>query len=214
MNLILMGPPGAGKGTQAKLLYAELKLPQVSTGDILREAVKRGTELGRQAKAIMEAGNLVPDELVVGIVEERLRAPDCAQGFVLDGFPRTIPQAEALDRVLAKMGKKLDAVLSLEVAVEELVERQSGRRSCPKCGTIYHVTNNPPKQAGLCDKDGAELVQRDDDKPEAARARQDVFLRQTAPVKEHYLKKGLLRTVDGVGSPEGIFAEIRKLIGR
>jgi adenylate kinase len=212
MNLILMGPPGAGKGTQAKKLHADFRLPQISTGDILREAVAKVTELGIKAKALMDEGKLVPDEVVVGIVEERLSAPDCQRGFILDGFPRTIPQAEALEQVLERQHRRIDAVISLEVPIEELVERQSGRRSCPRCGAIYHVAHDPPKQAGTCDVDGVALLQRDDDKPEAARARQEVYGRQTAPVKEYYRKRGLLKSIDGVGSPEGIYAEVRSLI--
>ncbi len=214
MNLILMGAPGAGKGTQARRLYADFGLPQISTGDILREAVRQQTELGKRARPIMEAGRLVPDELMVGIIEERLKSPDCQKGFVLDGFPRTVAQAEALEHMLARMGKRIDAVVSLEVPLAELIERQTGRRSCPKCLAIYHVTHNPPKREGFCDKDGTALVQRDDDKPEAAKKRQDVYAEQTAPVKAFYAAKGLLRNLNGVGSPDGIYAELRKALGK
>ncbi len=214
MNMILLGPPGAGKGTQAKRLYADFKIPQISTGDILREAVKSGSELGRKAKPIMEASKLVPDELIVGIVEERLKAPDCADGFVLDGFPRTIPQAQALDQMLARGNRKIGAVISLEVPIDTLIERQTGRRSCPKCETIYHVTLTPPKRAGFCDKDDTGLIQREDDKPEVAKGRQTEYVQKTAPLKAFYAEKGLLKEVDGVGTPEGIYAEIRKLIGK
>jgi adenylate kinase len=213
MNLILLGPPGAGKGTQAKKLYADFKIPQISTGDILREAARNGTELGKQAKPLMDAGKLVPDELVVGIVQERLKAPDCAGGFILDGFPRTIPQAEALDQALAKLGKKINAVVSLEVPEEKLVERISGRRSCPTDGSVYHVVQNPPKRPGFCDRCNAGLIQRDDDKEDKVKERLAAFARQTAPLKAFYEKRSLLRTVDGVGSPEGIYAEIRKAVG-
>ncbi len=212
MNLILLGPPGAGKGTQAKKLYADYKVPQISTGDILRAAIQSGSELGKKAKPIMESGALVPDELVVGIIEERLKEADAKSGFVLDGFPRTIPQAEALEKMLSKAGRKVDLVVSFEVPVEQLIERQSGRRSCPKCGTIYHVTSNPPKRAGFCDKDDTGLVQRSDDAPEKARTRQEVYIRDTAPLKAFYEKKGLLVQLDGVGSPEGIYAELKKTV--
>ncbi|MBI3181981.1 MAG: adenylate kinase [Myxococcales bacterium] len=214
MNLVLMGPPGAGKGTQAKKLYADYRLPQISTGDILREAVAAGTLLGKKAKPLMEAGKLVPDELIIGIVEQRLQKADCLGGFVLDGFPRTIPQAEALDQALERASRRIDAAVSLEVPIELLIERQSGRRSCPSCGTIYHVVYSPPKQQGQCDKDGAPLVQREDDKPKSARARQEVYAKQTAPVKAYYEKRGLLRTIDGVGSPERIYSEIRLALGK
>ncbi len=212
MNLILLGPPGAGKGTQAKKLCAEFRVPQISTGDILRAAIQNGTEMGRKAKPLMEAGSLVPDEVVVGIIEERLKEPDVKKGFVLDGFPRTLPQAQALEKVLSRAGKRVDLVLSFEVPVEQLIERQSGRRSCPKCGTIYHVTSNPPKRSGFCDKDDIGLVQRPDDAPEQARKRQDVYGRDTAPLKSFYEKQGLLARLDGVGSPEGIYAELKKIL--
>jgi adenylate kinase len=214
VNLIILGAPGAGKGTQAKRLYADFKLPQISTGDILRDAVKRGTELGTKAKPLMDASRLVPDDLIVGIVEERLKEPDCKPGFVLDGFPRTIPQAEALDQMLLRAGRKIDAVLSLEVPLEVLIERQTGRRSCPKCGEIYHVTQKPPSRDGFCDKDSTGLIQRNDDKPDVARGRQQVYSDQTVPVKQFYGKQGLLKEIDGVGSAEGIYAEIKKLIGK
>ncbi len=215
MNLIFLGPPGAGKGTQAKKLMADLRIPQISTGDILREAARQGTELGKQAKPLMDAGKLVPDELVVGIVQERLQAPDCAQGFILDGFPRTIPQAEALDAALAKVGKKIEVVVALEVQEQTLVERISGRRSCPTDGSVFHVTQNPPQRDGYCDKCGGSLIQRDDDKPEKVKARLEAFTRQTAPLKDFYGKRGLLKEVDGaVGTPDDIYTRIRNAIGR
>lgn len=214
MNLIFLGPPGAGKGTQAKQLYAEYKWPQISTGDILRQAVKDGTELGKKAKALMDAGHLVPDDVVIGIVDERLTQPDVQKGFLLDGFPRTIPQADALTKTLSAKGKKIDAVISLEVPEEKLVERLSGRRTCPKDGAIYHVTDNPPQRAGICDKCSGPLVQRDDDKPEAVKKRLDAYARDTQPLKDYYAQKGLLRSVDGVGSTAGILAAIKKAIGK
>ncbi len=214
MNLILLGPPGAGKGTQAKRLFSDLKIPQISTGDILREAVRQGTELGRIAKPIMDSGGLVPDDVVVGIVRERLLADDCKDGFVLDGFPRTIPQAEALGEALRQSGRKIDKVVSLEVPDAVIVERMSGRRSCPKDGSVFHVTQNPPKRVGVCDACGTELVQRDDDAPEKVQKRLVEYARQTAPLKDYYRGKGLLAQVDGVGSTEGIYAEIRRVIGK
>lgn len=214
MNLILLGPPNAGKGTQAKKLYAEFQIPQISTGDILRQAVRDGTPLGKKAGPLMDAGHLVPDELVIAIVQERLKAADCANGFVLDGFPRTIPQADALGEALAQLGSRIDAVVSLEVPREKLIERGSGRRSCPKDGSVYHVYQNPPKRAGFCDKCGTGLIQRPDDTPEKIRERLDIYDRQTAPLKEYYAKKGLLTVVDGIGSPEGIFAEIKAAAGK
>jgi adenylate kinase len=214
MNLILFGPPFVGKGTQAKNLYAEFKLPQISTGDILRKAVREGTELGKVAGPLMAAGAYVPDEIVIGIVEERLREPDCAQGFVLDGFPRTPPQAEALERMLARLGKKLDAVVSLKVPHEKLIERGSGRRSCPSCGAVYHVYQNPPKRAGYCDKDGAGLVQREDDKADVIEKRLKKYDAETAALEPFYAQRGLLKTIDGVGSPEGVYADIKKALGK
>lgn len=214
MNLILLGPPNAGKGTQAKKLYADFKIPQISTGDILRKAVREGTELGKIAGPLMAAGAYVPDEIVIGIVEERLKEPDCANGFVLDGFPRTTPQAEALDRMLAKAGKKIEGVVSLEVPHEKLIERGSGRRSCPTCGAVYHVYQNPPKKAGFCDKDNTGLTQREDDKAEVIEKRLKKYDAETAPLKQFYAQKGLLKSIDGVGSPEGIYEEIKKALGK
>jgi len=214
MNLVFLGPPGAGKGTQAKKLLEEFGMPQISTGDILRDAVRRGTDLGKKAKPLMEAGKLVPDDLVVEIAMEHLRQIDPAQGFILDGFPRTIPQAVALDSALKKSGEKIDAAISLRVPEETLVERLSGRRSCPKDGSVYHVSQNPSKREGLCDKCGSSLLQREDDKPEKVRERLAVYARQTAPLEAYYDKQGLLRVINGVGSPEDIYAQIKKILAR
>ena len=214
MDFILFGPPGAGKGTQAKRLASHYGIPHLSTGDLLREAIRQGTPLGKQVKPLMDAGKLVPDQLVIGIVEERLRAPDAQKGSILDGFPRTIPQAEALETALERSGRKLNAVISLEVPDEELVERLSGRRSCPQCGAVYHVVNQPPKRTGFCDRDGVGLIQREDDKEDRVKARLRVYAEQTAPLKDWYRKRGLLRTVDGVGSPDAIQAQIQAAVGR
>jgi len=191
----------------------EFGIPQISTGDILRDAVRRGTELGKKAGPLMAAGKLVPDDLVVGLAIDRLRQSDCGRGFVLDGFPRTIPQAEALDAALRREGKKLDGVISLQVPEETLVERISGRRSCPKDGSAYHVYQKPPRRAGRCDLCGSELIQREDDKPDKVRERLAVYAAQTAPLEAYYAKQGLLRRISGVGSPEGIYADIKKSLG-
>lgn len=198
MKLILLGPPGAGKGTQAQMLMERYGIPQISTGDMLRAAVKNGTPMGLKAKACMDAGALVPDAVVVGIVEERLRQPDCGAGFILDGFPRTLPQADALQATLVALDKELDAVVSLEVDVDALVERLVGRRSCPSCGAGYHVRFDPPRQEGVCDRCGAGLIQREDDQETTIRNRMEVYRQQTAPLVDYYGKAGLLRSVDGM----------------
>src|SRR5262249_11902910 len=181
MNIVLLGPPGAGKGTQAKKLLEEFKIPQISTGDILRAAVQQGTELGKRAQPLMNAGKLVPDDIMIGIVEDRLKHLDCKNGFVLDGFPRTIPQAEALEKVLHRLGCTLDRVISLEVPEDVLVERISGRRVCPTDGCSYHVLQNPPLRACYCDKCGTGLIQREDDKEEKVRERLKVYSAMTEP---------------------------------
>lgn len=198
MKLILLGPPGAGKGTQAQMLMERYGIPQISTGDMLRAAVKNGTPMGLKAKACMDAGALVPDAVVVGIVEERLRQPDCGAGFILDGFPRTLPQADALQATLVALDKELDAVVSLEVDVDALVERLVGRRSCPSCGAGYHVRFDPPRQEGVCDRCGTGLIQREDDQETTIRKRMEVYRQQTAPLVDYYGKAGLLRSVDGM----------------
>lgn len=212
MNLILLGGPGAGKGTQAKKLIEKYGIPQISTGDILRAAVKEGTELGLRAKAHMDKGELVPDELVIGIIEERLRQPDCQEGYMLDGFPRTVVQADALDQVLRNMGTKIDHVISVDVNKEELVKRLTGRRTCRQCGAMYHIMFNPAKKEGVCDKCEGELYQRDDDNEETARSRLEVYEKQTFPLIQYYKNKGLLKTIDGIGSIEEIFDRITKIL--
>jgi adenylate kinase len=214
MNLILLGPPGAGKGTQAKLLVSKRGIPQISTGDILREAIRNGTPLGKQVEPIMKAGSLVPDELVLGIAGERLAQPDCAPGFVLDGFPRTIPQADGLGVILQKLGKKIDHVLSLEVKDDLIVDRMAGRRSCPNDGSVFHLKSSPPKAEGKCDKCGGELVQRADDKPETVQKRLTEYAKLTAPLKAYYGDQKLLRTLDGMGTADEVFAHIEKTLGQ
>ena len=193
MNIILLGAPGAGKGTQAEVISQKLAIPAVSTGNMIREAIRQGTEMGRKAKACTEAGQLVPDDVVIGIVAERLQAPDCANGFILDGFPRTIPQAEALDA----MGVRIDRVIEISVADDAIAERMSGRRVCPDCGASYHLLYKKPAVDNVCDNCGAALVQRKDDAPETVLARLDVYHEQTEPLKAYYERKGLLRVVQG-----------------
>ena len=198
MKLILLGPPGAGKGTQAKMLMERFGIPQISTGDILRAAVKDGTPMGLKAKGCMDAGDLVPDEVVVGIVKERLQKTDCDSGFILDGFPRTVPQADALSADLVELDKQLDAVISLNVDIEALVERLTGRRTCSDCGRGYHVTFDPAKAAGVCDTCGGDLIQRDDDQETTIRKRLDVYREQTEPLVAYYRSAGLLKELDGM----------------
>ena len=203
MNVIFLGPPGAGKGTQAKRLTARFGIPQLSTGDILRKAVADGTALGKQAKALMDAGKLVPDEIVNGIVDEALASPVAAKGFLLDGFPRTVPQAKALDEMLARRGKKIDHVLSLEVPTDVLVDRLSGRQTCPKCQTPYGK-DTPPKRAGICDKDGEKLIVRPDDMPDRIRQRMLEYESKTALLTGYYTARSVVRTVDGVGTVDEV----------
>ena len=212
MNIILLGPPGGGKGTQAKKIVEKYGIPHIATGDILREAVAKGTELGKKAKEYMEKGQLVPDEVVIGLIEERLKESDCEKGFILDGFPRTVAQAEALEKVLENMGRKIDHVIDIEVPEEELLKRLTGRRTCKKCGAMYHIVFNPPKQEGICDKCGGELYQRADDNEETVKSRLEVYHNQTAPLIDFYSQKGLLRQVNGTGSIQDIFAEIVKIV--
>ena len=212
MGIILLGPPGAGKGTQAKKLTQEFSIPQISTGDMLRVAVKNGTALGKQAKAFMDAGGLVPDEVVIGIVKERLAKSDCGKGFILDGFPRTIPQAKALDRVTKELGKEITFVLSLEVDQGDLMARLCGRRTCTGCGAMYHVKFNPPKVEGKCDKCGMSLIQRDDDKEETITNRLDNYNKATAPLLDFYRNTGKIRSVMASGEIDAIYVEIVKIL--
>ena len=198
MKLILLGPPGAGKGTQAKMLSDEFSIPQISTGDILRAAVKEGTLLGLKAKAFMDAGGLVPDEVVIGIVAERLQQDDCSKGFILDGFPRTVAQADALQANLKELGKELDRVVALQVDTEALIERLTGRRTCKSCGRGYHVRFDPPAVAERCDACDSELFQRDDDREETIRKRLEVYDEQTAPLISYYREADLLLELDGM----------------
>ena len=204
MNLILLGPPGAGKGTQAKILIRKFDIPQISTGDILRAAIKDQTPMGIKAKSFMDSGALVSDEVVVGIVEERLAKPDCAQGFILDGFPRTVVQADALKNMLRSLGKAIDHVVSIEVDKEELLERITGRRTCRNCGRGFHIRFSPSKLDGKCDECGGELYQRDDDSELTMRKRLEVYESQTAPLISYYAQESLLRTIQGSGSVEDI----------
>ncbi|WP_297056168.1 adenylate kinase [Thermosulfurimonas sp.] len=213
MNIVFLGPPGAGKGTQAKRIAEKYGIPQISTGDMFREHLSKGTELGKKAKEYMDKGQLVPDEIVLGMVEERLKQPDCEKGFILDGFPRTVPQAEALDEMLAKWGKKIDFAIAIEVPDEELVKRLTGRRTCKNCGMMYHIIFKPPKVEGKCDACGGELYQRADDNEETVRNRLKVYHESTAPLIEYYEKKGVLHRIDGTGSIDEIFERIVKILG-
>ncbi len=214
MILILLGPPGAGKGTQAKLLAAALAVPHISTGDMFRDHKARGTEIGKRVQAIMDAGGLVTDEITNAMVEERLARADVATGCILDGYPRTVGQAVFLDGLLARLGRPLGKVVSYEVSEAALVERIGGRRSCASCGAVYHVTQQPPRQAGRCDKDGAALVLREDDKPENVRKRMQEYATKTAPLKAYYQARGQVVEVDGLGEPAVILAATRQLLGR
>lgn len=214
MIIVLLGGPGSGKGTQAKKLIDTLGVPQISTGDIFRAALKETTPMGLKAKTYMDKGELVPDEVVIGVVEERLAKPDLAKGYMLDGFPRTLPQAQALDKILSGQGKGIDHAILVDVPDEELVARLSGRRTCKNsaCGAMFHVMFNPPKQEGICDVCGTNLYQRDDDTEAVIRERLGVYNNQTAPLIDYYETKGLLRRVKGVGPIDEIFAAIEKVL--
>ena len=213
MKLIMLGAPGAGKGTQAKKIAEKYNIPHISTGDIFRANIKNGTELGQKAKTYMDQGLLVPDELVVDLVMDRFAQPDCENGYVLDGFPRTIPQAEALDAALEKTGAKIDYAINVEVPDENIIKRMSGRRACVACGATYHLVHIPPKKEGICDKCGKELILRDDDKPETVKKRLDVYHEQTQPLIDYYTKKGALVEVDGTVAMEDVFNAIVKILG-
>jgi adenylate kinase len=210
VRLIFLGPPGAGKGTQARALAQEWGVPQIATGEMLRAAVAAGTPLGREAQRIMETGALVPDDVIVGLIAERLREPDAARGFILDGFPRTIGQAEALNRLLKDLGQSLDAVVYFDVAEAELLRRLTGRRLCRQCQTAFHLVSAPPARPGVCDRCGGELYQRDDDSEKTARHRLDVYGRQTAPLLDYYRGRGLLTPIQGEGAVDTIRAAIRR----
>lgn len=213
MEIVLMGMPGAGKGTQAEKIVERFGIPHISTGDMFRQAVAEGTELGKQAKAYMDAGKLVPDEVTIGIVRERLTKDDCKDGFLLDGFPRTVEQAKALDAMLQDIGRKLDHVLLIEAKRDVLLKRLTGRRICRECGATYHIEFNPPRQDGVCDRCGGELYQRADDDPETVATRLDVNLAQMEPILAHYEAQGLLRRVDGEQDIASVTRQIMALLG-
>jgi adenylate kinase len=213
MRLAFLGPPGAGKGTQARELGREWGVPHLATGDMLREALAAGTALGQEAKRFMDQGSLVPDEVIIGLMRERLEKPDAAKGFILDGFPRTIAQAEALARLLKDAGQSLDAVIFFEVSEPELLRRLTGRRVCSQCQTTYHLVSAPPKKAGVCDRCGGELYQREDDSEETVRRRLEVYARQTAPLLDYYRQRSLLTIVPGEGPIESIRQAIRRAVG-
>ena len=213
MKIIMLGAPGAGKGTQAKQIAGKYSIPHISTGDIFRANIKNGTELGKKAKEYMDQGLLVPDELTCDLVVDRIGQDDCKNGFVLDGFPRTIPQAEALTNALNELGQKMDFAIDVDVPDENIVKRMSGRRACLECGATYHVVSIPPKKEGICDACGSELVLRDDDKPETVQKRLDVYHEQTQPLIDYYKKAGILKSVDGTQPMEDVFAEIVKILG-
>lgn len=214
MKIIMLGAPGAGKGTQAMMIAGKYGIPHVSTGDIFRANIKNGTELGKEAKKYMDQGLLVPDELTVKILLDRVAQADCAGGYVLDGFPRTIPQAEVLDKALTELGDAIDFAIDVDVPDENIVKRMSGRRACLKCGATYHVEHIPPKKEGICDHCGQPLVLRDDDRPETVLNRLSVYHSQTQPLIEYYSAKGVLRTVDGTAPMEDVFAAITAILER
>ena len=213
MKIIMLGAPGAGKGTQAKKIAEKYSIPHISTGDIFRANIKNGTELGKKAKTYMDQGLLVPDELVVDLVVDRVNQEDCANGYVLDGFPRTIPQAEALTKALAGQGQKLDYAIDVDVPDENIVRRMGGRRACVGCGATYHLEYAPPKQEGICDTCGGELILRDDDKPETVTKRLGVYHEQTQPLIDYYTNAGILKRVDGTVDIDEVFQAITEILG-
>lgn len=212
MKIIMLGAPGAGKGTQAKMIAKEYGIPHISTGDIFRANIKEGTDLGKEAKTYMDAGQLVPDELTVKILLDRVAKDDCKEGYVLDGFPRTIPQAEVLDEALTKLGDKIDFAIDVDVPDENIVRRMGGRRACVTCGATYHIEHVPPKKEGICDTCGSELILRDDDKPETVGNRLKVYHDQTQPLIDFYTKKGVLKSVDGTIDMMDVFASIKAIL--
>lgn len=213
MKIIMLGAPGAGKGTQAKKIAEKYGIPHISTGDIFRANIKAGTELGKKAKTYMDQGALVPDELVVDLVVDRVGQEDAKNGYVLDGFPRTIPQAEALDKALAAIGEKMDYAINVEVPDENIINRMSGRRACVDCGGTYHIKYNPTKVEGVCDACGGKLILRDDDKPETVQNRLEVYHKQTQPLIEYYSKQGIMKEVDGTVDMEDVFKAIVEILG-
>ena len=212
LNLVLLGPPGSGKGTQGERLQEDLRLPYYATGDILRAAVREETELGKTAKQYMDAGDLVPDEVIVGVIAERIASTEALDGFILDGFPRTTPQAEALDAKLEELGRAVTAVLLIDVSDDEVVRRLGGRRTCAENGHVFHVEFNPPQQEGVCDLDGSELIVRDDDKPEVIRKRLETYHAKTEPLVEYYDHRGVLRRNDGAAPPDAVTEEVRRTL--
>jgi adenylate kinase len=214
MRLVLLGAPGAGKGTQAKMLIDKYGIPQISTGDILRKAVADGTPLGKEAKSYMDKGGLVPDSVVIGLVKERLVQDACEKGYILDGFPRTTPQAEELDKVLSTMNSPLDTALSVDIDKNDLMKRLTGRRTCKSCQQMFNIHFTPPQKDGVCDKCGGELYQRDDDKEDTIRNRLDVYEKSTAPLIDYYGKKSILKSVEGAGSIDDIFNKICSILGQ
>lgn len=214
MNLVLMGLPGAGKGTQAEKIVEKYEIPHISTGDMFRAAMKEGTELGLKAKSYMDKGELVPDEVTIGIVRERLSKDDCKKGFLLDGFPRTVAQAEALESIMSDLGKKIDYVINIDVDKDLLLERLTGRRICKSCGSTYHLVFNPPKVAGKCDRCGGELYQRADDNAETVQNRLDVNLKQAKPLLDFYGEKGYLKNIDGTQEINKVFEDIDQLLDK
>lgn len=213
MKIIMLGAPGAGKGTQAKMIAEKYSVPHVSTGDIFRANIKNGTELGKEAKKYMDQGLLVPDELTVKILLDRVAQDDCKNGYVLDGFPRTIPQAQVLDKALSELDDAIDYAINVDVPDENIIRRMGGRRACLTCGATYHVEHIPPKKEGICDACGSELVLRDDDKPETVKNRLDVYHKQTQPLIDFYEAKGILKSVDGTVPMENVFAAITEILG-
>ena len=213
MKIIMLGAPGAGKGTQAKMIADKYAIPHISTGDIFRANIKNGTELGQKAKTYMDQGLLVPDELVVDLVVDRVKQDDCKNGYVLDGFPRTIPQAESLDAALAKLDEKIDYAINVEVPDENIIARMSGRRACVSCGATYHIVHIPTKVEGICDRCGAELILRDDDKPETVKKRLDVYHDQPQPLIDYYTKSDVLVEVDGTQDMNDVFGAIVNILG-